>query len=164
MPRGNTAPVYAFRQPQYQEQPVQVPARHRTHRLRLNPMALYGAVICITVLCALLYLSQFAVMAHMNLQIHNLREEVKSLERENRDLERQAAYLASLERVERLAREELGMIPSAQVRYIQLGEPIQPVLAANPERKSGEKKPISLSAKWWRSLSPTAYAEGSTGQ
>lgn len=119
-------------------------------------MALYGVAICLTVIIALLYLSQYAILAHLSLQINNLQEKVGTLERENRNLQHRTAYLASLDRVEKIARNDLGMVPFQEIRYL-------PVLDTNPEIdtkvvKLGDEKTVSQLANWIRPK--TALAEG----
>lgn len=133
--RGNTA--VAYQQTQGQEAAVERQVRYQ-RRLRLSPMAVYGLVLALAVLIALLYLSQYALLAHLNLQINSMKGRIETLERENRDLERQAAHLASLERIERVAREELGMLPCQQVRYLAVADSPSP--ANTPESHTQELK------------------------
>jgi len=155
MTRGNTAISHR----QVKTSPKRQPKRvgRPGHRLRVGPMALYGVAICLAVMIALLYLSQYAVLAHLSLQINNLQEKVEALERENCNLEQRSAYLASLDRVERIAREDLGMVPFQEIRYL-------PRLNTNVEMdtkvvKSEEERAVSKLVNWIRPK--TALAEGS---
>lgn len=116
MTRGNTAVSHQQVKTSKTTQPKLV--RRPGHRVRVGPMALYGTAICLAVVIALLYLSQYALMAHLNLHINNLRGKVATLERENRNLQHEAACLASLDRVERIARNDLGMVPFGEIRYL----------------------------------------------
>jgi cell division protein FtsL len=118
MTRGNTAPAY---QPShYQAQPVRVAKQRRVRRIRVRPIPLYGMAVSFVVLLAVLYLSQYAVLAHMNHQVYCLQRELDTLARVNSDLKREMARLSSLERIEEVAVGELGMVPAAEVRYIVL--------------------------------------------
>lgn len=146
--RGNTA--VAYQQTRRQEPVAERRVRYQ-RRFRLSPMAAYGVVLILTVSLALLYLSQYALLAHLNLQIASMQGKIKTLERENRDLERQAAYLASLERIERVAREDLGMLPCQQVRYLAVADSISPDHTPAPQVEQAEgHDPVSQLAGWLR--------------
>ena len=154
MTRGNTAISGQQVEPRGKLPPAA--AKGRGRRLRLGPMALYGGIICLTVLIALLYLSQYAILAHLSLQINSLQGKVEALERENRNLQHQAAHLSSLDRVERIARHDLGMVPFAEIRYL-------PELNINTEIDTKEVKPgeEEIVSKLANLLRPkTALAEG----
>ena len=100
--------------------------------------------------------SQYAILAHLSLQINSLQGKVEALERENRNLQHQAAHLSSLDRVERIARHDLGMVPFAEIRYL-------PELNINTEIDTKEVKPgeEEIVSKLANLLRPkTALAEG----
>ncbi|HHY36556.1 MAG TPA: hypothetical protein GX518_02575 [Firmicutes bacterium] len=157
--RGNTA--VAYQKPRVQEPHVQGRV-WKQRRLRLSPMAVYGIVLALVVLTALLYLSQYALLAHLNLQISSMKGRIETLEREKRDLERQAAYLASLERIERVAREELGMIPCQEVRYLAVADSPAPV--HGPEPQAGEAEEGETAARLAGWLLPKKAHAGSPGR
>jgi cell division protein FtsL len=154
--RGNTATAY--RQSLWQKEVNQESKKRSLLKSRVKPLALYSIAIGLLVLFALVYLSQYAFLAQLNQQIYSLRGEVKKLERQNRDLQRQVAGLASLDRVERLAREEIGMVASADIRYIVLDNDFSPGVAADVEKTNPQDS--SRTGKWWQ-LSKSAFARGS---
>jgi len=84
-------------------------------KTRLNAflitLAITGALLC----PVLLYLNQQVQYARLNYRLNSLKETQEKLENENKYLQARKNYLSSLERIESIARKQLGMVPAEKV-------------------------------------------------
>ena len=100
---------------------------------------------------ALLQVIQSSSFAHTGQQLQRLESERATLKAEIYDLEADVAQLASLERTERVAREQLGMIRARNVSYLSVGVEapegaLLPRPLVVPVEDDGSAEP------WWDSL------------
>lgn len=75
-----------------------------------RPMAAIALVAIVGVALGLAFLAQFAATARLSYQNESLNQQIGQLSRENSELELKIEQLGSLERIERVATEKLGMI------------------------------------------------------
>ena len=124
-----------------------------TASLRMGPVLLVaGAVILII---ALLQVVQTSDAATTNIAIQWLEQEKLELQTLGHQLEAEVASLSSLSRVEREARERLGLVPSETRESVEVNvawpAADQPRLPSRfaPER---EAEVDERSSPWWRDL------------
>lgn len=84
--------------------------RSKAKARKKRPMAAIALVAIIGVALGLAFLAQFAAKARLSYQNENLSQQINQLSRENSELELKIEELSSLERVERVATEKLGML------------------------------------------------------
>lgn len=113
--------------------------------LLLLPAHLRGAllkvgVVCLTLVAAtLLYLWQHVVMVDLGYRVERARATLAQLQHREGELLVEAASLSSLDRIERIARERLGMTapaPDQMVRVVEGAGPA-PATAAPGVRLAG---------------------------
>jgi len=89
----------------------------------LRGVLLKAGVVCLTLVAAtLLYLWQHVVMVDLGYRVERARTELAALQHREGELLVEAASLSSLDRIERIARDRLGMdapAPHQLVRVIQ---------------------------------------------
>jgi cell division protein FtsL len=106
----------------------------------------------VAVAIALLQVVQSSSFANTGQQIQRLELEKQSRTAEIRDMEAQVAALSSLDRIERSARNQLGMVPAARIEHISVnaaapGVPLLPRPILNPVRPAAP-----ATEPWWQSL------------
>ena len=131
----------------------QAQRRAQTTPLRIGPV-LAVAVIAIVVL-AVLQLTETSGATTTNFAIHRLEEQKLELRTVTRQLEAEVATLSSLSRVEREARERLGLEPPRSRETIEVNaswpaqdQPRLPTRFA-PDAVADES---GESSTWWRDL------------
>ncbi len=75
------------------------------------------ALLILAVFLGLFVTSRYTVMAEMGYRLAEMEEAVAALQEENRRLKLEVARLEAPERIERVARERLGMYRPNEVRY-----------------------------------------------
>jgi cell division protein FtsL len=100
---------------------------------------------------ALLQVVQSSSFTHTGQQMRRLETERTALKAEVYDLEAEVASLASLDRTEQVARDQLGMIRARNVSYLSVGVEapegfLLPRPLVVPAEDSGTAEP------WWESL------------
>jgi cell division protein FtsL len=135
MTKGNTALSYQKSQ--------KTTSKSQISRLKISPISLCGIGVLLIVMLNIFYLSQYAILAHMNNHIRSLEKELDVLVRTNSDFRWEVANLGSLDRVERIAREELGMVPATEVRYVMIDS--TPLFEGSEEGEVPENE----STKFW---------------
>ena len=78
--------------------------------VKRRPMAAIALTAVLCVALGLAFLAQSAVTARLAYQNARLDQQIRELQRENSELELRAEQLGSLERIERVATESLGMV------------------------------------------------------
>jgi cell division protein FtsL len=123
---------------------AQPPATWRPRRAIAVAFATAAAI-------ALLQVLQSSNFANTGQQLQRLEAERAALKAEVFDLQAEVAGLASLERTERVAREELGMIRARNVSYLSVGvESPEGALLPRPLVEPVVSEPEA--EPWWVSL------------
>jgi cell division protein FtsL len=113
-----------------------------------------GAIVAATLVlggASLLPLSSVVGSSSARGEVERLRKEKTELEAQVQELEAQVAYLASLQRIEKEAKERLGMVSPEEVIYLEVDVPappspeVPPQLAPRVEEK-GSGRP------WWHRI------------
>jgi len=119
-----------------------------------RPVAVLFALVCAV---CLLYLYQSSSVTTTSYTIGQLEATRNNLLRKHEQLQMQAAQLESLDRVRREAKERLGLVESAQVRFLQVAnlpaeEPVvhafAPGTPAGPVAGSPASTPSFLGDIW----------------
>jgi len=97
-----------------------------------------GAVGLLTVAATLLYLWQHLAMVELGYRVEQSRADLAVLKHRRAELTVEVASLSSLDRIERLAREQLGMAAPASSQLVR-------VLEA-PPAPAGARSPVLLAA------------------
>jgi len=112
---------YGYQVPSHSPRPQQH-IRVRVRR-RLSPMACMAAGICLVTLLfciGLSYIYVKALKAQLYYQINMNKQAVLTINAENDKLELEIARLKSLDRIEDIATQKLGMIKNPEVQYLVL--------------------------------------------
>ncbi|MBI5137544.1 MAG: septum formation initiator family protein [Nitrospirae bacterium] len=115
----------------------------------LDRAALLRGTLMATLLVAatLLYLWQHMVMVDTGYRIENARKELARLSHQRAELLMEVASLSSLPRIERMAREQLGMVRPAQEQLVRvLSTPAVPVPGSAPGSAPAAEGPLLLAA------------------
>ena len=130
--------------------------RMRAHGLWLPRwwLGLPGAIVAATLVlggASLLPLSSVVGSSAARGEVERLRRERMELEAQVQALEAQVAYLASLQRIEKEAKERLGMVPPEEVIYLEVDVPAPPSPEVPPQlvprvEERGAGRP------WWHRL------------
>ncbi len=75
-------------------------------------------IVVLAVVLFVFYLNHNMYFFQLNYQLQDIREEISALQREKRQLELERSQLASLERIENIARKELGLVKAERVEYV----------------------------------------------
>lgn len=129
---------------------------------RLGPMKLRGALgllaaILVIGLVGWMYLSQASEVAGTERRIGELRQQKEGLQRQNDQLTYEIGRLASVDRLEKRAR-ELGYVPVSQARFLVVGNyPAQDRGTSNEAttlvQGDSAKRPTPLAvAGWWKAV------------
>ena len=115
----------------------------------------YGCAIAVALataaVIALLQVVQSSSFANTGQQLQRLESQRIALKAEVYDLQAEVAQLASLDRTERVAREQLGMIRARHVSYLSVG--VEAPAAALLPRPLVEPSVAATAAEpWWQSL------------
>jgi hypothetical protein len=96
--------------------------------------------------------AQSSGFAHTGQSMQRLEQQKADLQAEVHEFEAEVAALSSLERVERAARERLGLVPAATTDYIDVGVPAPDgVLLPRPLITTAPAEPHD-SISWWQAL------------
>ncbi len=130
-------------------------ARPRLVPWPLPSLGLPGAIVAAAVVvgaAALFPLSSLVGASVAQGEMARLQQERTQWEARMRELEAQVAYLASLERIEREARQRLGMAPPEEVIYLLVDAPAP----ATPELPPALLPPLAEGKEsgrpWWERL------------
>lgn len=116
-----------------------------------SPRRAIAATLSMLVAIALLQVLLTSSFAHTGNTMQRLDRQRADLTAQNHQLEAEVAALSSLERVERAARDRLGMIPASRIEYVSVGlEP--PNQALLPRPIVGPTAPPNEPDPWWQSL------------
>lgn len=128
----------------------------------LRPMTLRGALgllggILVVALVGWVYLSQASAMAETERHIEELRQQKEELQRQNDQLAYEIAKLASVNRLEKRAR-ELGYVPISQAHFLVVaGYPAQDkgslgeTTALAQSGPAGRATPLAV-VGWWKAI------------
>jgi cell division protein FtsL len=112
----------------------------------LRGVLVKAGFVCLTLVAAtLLYLWQHVVMVDLGYQVERARERLAALQHREGELLVEAASLSSLDRIERIASERLGMgapAPDQLVRVIEGPAPADRFAATAPGRDAQMDAPI----------------------
>jgi cell division protein FtsL len=86
-------------------------------RLRLGMVSLTSVTIALGVILSILYFIQVNKMTMAVYKISDLEKEISAMSDTNEKLQSAVAEYTSLDRIEKVAREELGMVETGQVNY-----------------------------------------------
>ncbi|MFQ5508514.1 MAG: cell division protein FtsL [Leptospirillia bacterium] len=100
-----------------------------------------GAVALLAIGATLAYLWQHMMMVDLGYRIEKTRTELSHLRHKRGELLLEVARLSSLDRVERIARERLGMTEPEPVQMVRV---IDAPAAPTPTGTSPEKSPLRL--------------------
>lgn len=93
----------------------------------LREIFLWGTIIFFIATLFILYLAQSIQYAELCYSLQLNKEKLDALQKENHHLDLERARLASLERIERIARTELDMQTPQKVEFLVLGPPSFPI-------------------------------------
>jgi cell division protein FtsL len=101
---------------------------------------------------ALFQVVQSSSFTHTGRNLQRLETQRADLTAQNHQLAAEIAALSSLDRVERAARERLGMVPARRVEHVSVGieAPDGPLLPR--PLTSATPPPAPKNETWWRSL------------
>ncbi len=117
---------------------------------RRSPVTRFTLVLMGLLALFTLYLSQYALVAFYNHRVSILEQEVNLLQHENQELQKQMRELGSLERIERIAVEELGMVPAQDVRYVQVEFASYPAEASKSGEQTEDQPGVFAELReWW---------------
>ncbi|KNZ70478.1 septum formation initiator [Thermincola ferriacetica] len=106
----------------YQEQTAVRPRRTRkVRRMRNKSRLVYTGIMMIAFTVFLLLATKYAQIAATGYKIVEMKKQIKAMELQNQALEMKIAQLQSLERIEAVATEKLGMVKpdtSAGVQFV----------------------------------------------
>ncbi|WP_156801228.1 cell division protein FtsL [Halobacteroides halobius] len=89
---------------------------------RLKSIILVVFMIAIIVLLILIHVNQYVKLARRNFKIESLKEKINQLKSEKAHLQLKISRLISLDRIERIAKQELNMKEPENVNYIVLNQ------------------------------------------
>ena len=117
-----------------------------------RPRRAIAAALALATAIALLQVVQSSGQANVGQKLQRLEQERTQLAAQNRELEAEVAALSSLDRVERAAKERLGMVPARKVEYLSVTveAPSDPLLPRPIIRPAAAPAPGD--EPWWRSL------------
>lgn len=120
---------------------------------RLRPRTVAGAALATLVLASLWQVLQTSDATTTGFEIQRLERQREALQAEVHGLEADVAELSSLERIDREARERLGLVPPAQTVYLDVGRPV-PERQGIPTRYQpapvGDLPGETAREPWWR--------------
>ncbi|MGM0410672.1 MAG: cell division protein FtsL, partial [Bacillota bacterium] len=81
-------------------------------------------LFCIIVIAIMLsfYIVQSVTINHLSYKVNQLENELETLERKNQNLELESAKNLSLSNIEKIAKNELGMVESNNSEYVVLND------------------------------------------
>ncbi|TDX53021.1 cell division protein FtsL [Orenia marismortui] len=88
-------------------------------------MLLYGFLIFLIGILVILYINQYVQISRMNFEVEKLEEKRDKLKTEQAHLQLDISELKSLSRIEKIAKNKLGMIEPNKVKYIVSSKPLQ---------------------------------------
>lgn len=122
-----------------------------TKRRTKPKFSLFFMIVLLAAGVVIINLTQRALIAQNALQIERLKGRLKEVTYQNEKLIMETASLKSPERIEKIAREELGMIPPNRLGFIQmpqgLEEPIKASKTAATLRQSLRKALRNLAVR-----------------
>lgn len=89
-------------------------------KLKLGPMISLVFLACMIVAVVLSYVAIHAAMAKTAYDINKIKKQIGSLQNENEQLQLQIMNLTSLDRIEEVARNKLGMARPEEVQFVAL--------------------------------------------
>lgn len=111
-------------------------SRPRPSRRGLPLWLRWGLLLLAAYLC-FGYLTGLISLVRVNAEIGRVEREIAALERENAQLVGRVRYMESPQYVEKVAREELGLVAPGEIRY-RVAEPVAP---DDPWKKDVVKRP-----------------------
>lgn len=103
---------------------------------RLAPMVIVGAIVAVTLVFGVLL--EQVVLAQSAFKLAHVRDRLVIAERRQEELRLEAARLESPARIERYARDVLGMVDPEQVTYIVADIPVTNSGVARLPRRAGD--------------------------
>ena len=85
-------------------------------------MLAYALLIGVMVIFGILYINKYVELNQTATEINQLQREIEILQDRKRNLQLQVSQSKSLERIETLAKEELGMVEPEQVKYLRFNQ------------------------------------------
>lgn len=102
----------------------------KVRKFKKNPKLLFALLIIATFVLGLFLASKYAQLAISGYQIGKMKDNLAKLQMENEQLSLQVTKLQSLDRIEKVAVEKLGMMEPEGVQYIAV-EPINVKTGSN---------------------------------
>jgi cell division protein FtsL len=122
---------------------------------RLRPRTVAGAALAVLVLASLWQVLQTSDATTTGFEIQRLERQRDALQAEVHSLEAEVADLSSLNRIDREARERLGLMPPARTVYLKVDRPL-PERQGIPTRYQpapvGDDALTPPSESWWRGV------------
>ncbi len=115
-----------------------------------SPRRAIAAAVIMAAAIAALQVFQSSGFANAGQEIQRLQQEERDSQARVHDLEAEVAALSSLERVERQARERLGMIPPKGIVYVEVAVPAPDKPLLPRPIVSGTASAATPSAAWWQ--------------
>jgi len=104
----------------------------RVKKVRKSHKGVYIAVVLAAFLLGIFFTARYAQVAMQGYRINQLKERLAAVQAENQRLEMEANRLMSLDRIEKIAMGELGMVKPEGVQFVAVED---------LNRKSGETEP-----------------------
>ncbi|ADL12279.1 septum formation initiator family protein [Acetohalobium arabaticum] len=79
-------------------------------------------ITLITVIFSILYINKYVELSKINLKINQVEKEIETLTAKKQKLKLKISQNKSLSRVEKVAKNELGMIKAEDIEYIAMGQ------------------------------------------
>jgi cell division protein FtsL len=86
-------------------------------------MFFYSFLLFLVGIVFIIYINQYVQISRLNFQIEKLKEQRDELKTKKAYLQLEISSLKSLERIEEIAKNELGMAEPAEINYIVMAEP-----------------------------------------
>lgn len=132
-------------------QRIAVPLPHALPR-RISAKYVLVAAGVLAMLFALLQVNQFSKLTSTGYEIDQLNRARAAKQSENHALEAEVAQLTSLSRIDREARERLGLVPPARTQYLTV-HGAQPVTRPSAPRLSAQPPAAHAPdprTPWWK--------------
>ena len=82
----------------------------------------YALIIGIIVIFGILYINKYVEMNKMNLEISQIQKEIHVLEDKKQELQLRISQHKSLDRIEKIAKTDLGMVKPKKINYVSMNK------------------------------------------
>ncbi|MHB8171875.1 MAG: septum formation initiator family protein [Thermincolia bacterium] len=108
----------------------------RVKKVKKNHKAVYVFVVLAAFLLGVFFTARYAQVAMQGYQINQLNEKMTALTVENQKLEMEANRLKSLNRIEKIAMVDLGMVKPEEVRFVAVEDTMKTKEVTEPKNEA----------------------------